>query len=237
MSGNETRSFFQSDLYVRHNARRLEHLAALHLDLAGKTVLELGAGIGDHSIFYLDRGCAVTAIEPRAGNIEVLHNRMREFPDAWNPSRLRVIQADVERLDNIDALGTFDVVHCYGLLYHLNDPVHVLRMAAARCRGIFLLETKVRLDHHPSSITEDRENPTNSVQGPVTLLTREELLARLAEQFVHVYVPTLPVWHEQFPTAWDSVPADRWPIRAVVVCAREPLTSSSLQEVFVQKIS
>jgi len=50
---------FLSYHYQRHNQRRLEHLASLGLDIAGCTVLEVGAGIGDHTSFFLDRGCEV----------------------------------------------------------------------------------------------------------------------------------------------------------------------------------
>ena len=37
---------FRNPHYQRHNRRRQEHLASLDLDLRGKTVLELGAGLG-----------------------------------------------------------------------------------------------------------------------------------------------------------------------------------------------
>jgi len=40
---------FHSVGYLRHNARRLEHLNSLGLDISGRSVLELGAGIGDHT--------------------------------------------------------------------------------------------------------------------------------------------------------------------------------------------
>ena len=62
---------FRGGHYQRHNARRLEHLASLRLDLAGKRVLEVGAGIGDHTTFFLDRDCTVVATEPRPENCRV----------------------------------------------------------------------------------------------------------------------------------------------------------------------
>src|ERR1700689_3147468 len=37
---------FRSNQYLRHNARRLEHLASLRIPVAGMSVLEVGAGIG-----------------------------------------------------------------------------------------------------------------------------------------------------------------------------------------------
>ncbi len=54
---------FLSYHYQRHNQRRLEHLATLGLSIAGSTVLEVGAGIGDHTSFFLDRGCHVVCTE------------------------------------------------------------------------------------------------------------------------------------------------------------------------------
>src|SRR5258706_7389962 len=56
---------FRSLGYLRHNQRRQEHLASLGLELADRSVLELGAGVGDHTTFFLDLGCTVTAVEPR----------------------------------------------------------------------------------------------------------------------------------------------------------------------------
>lgn len=227
----DPRALFQSDLYVRHNARRLEHLASLGLDLAGRSVLELGAGIGDHSVFYLDRGCRVTAIEPRPENVEVLRGRMRELPGVWNPERLRVIEARVEDLDRIDGLGQFDVVHCYGLLYHLAAPVETIRAAAAHCADVMVIETKVRLAEHDAVSIEDRDNATNAFDGRVTLLERGELLAALAASLPHVYEPAIPVAHEQFPADWTRMPVGQWPIRMVAVASRRPLSSASLRPV------
>src|ERR1700682_5619401 len=56
---------FHSSSYLRHNASRQEHLATLGLDLNNKSVLEVGAGIGDHTTFFLDRGCEVLCTAPR----------------------------------------------------------------------------------------------------------------------------------------------------------------------------
>src|SRR5438045_257276 len=47
---------FLSPAYQSHNIARLQHLDSLGLDLSGKRVLEVGAGVGDHTLFYLYRG-------------------------------------------------------------------------------------------------------------------------------------------------------------------------------------
>src|SRR5262249_51294506 len=66
---------FRSDGYLRHNARRLEHLASLQIPVAGLSVLEIGAGIGDHSHYYIDRDCVITITEARSENLEWLKKR------------------------------------------------------------------------------------------------------------------------------------------------------------------
>src|SRR5688572_10851078 len=72
---------FHAPSYLRHNARRLEHLATLGLPIAGSTVLEVGAGIGDHTSFYLDRGCTVTTVEAREANCHVIALQMARMND------------------------------------------------------------------------------------------------------------------------------------------------------------
>lgn len=119
--------------YLRHDQRRLEHLASLGLSIAGSSVLEVGAGIGGHTSFFLDRGCQVVSTEARPENLEVL--------------RLRYPGIQVKRLDldNPDSSleETFDIVHCYGVLYHLKEPVGAIEYMSARCRKLLLLETCV----------------------------------------------------------------------------------------------
>lgn len=68
-------TYFINDEYQRHNRRRQEHLASLALPLANKTVLEVGAGIGDHTSFFLDRQCRVTVTDARAENLDYVKAR------------------------------------------------------------------------------------------------------------------------------------------------------------------
>src|SRR5215470_2944398 len=81
---------FATDYYRRHNSRRLEHLATLGLQIAGRRVLELGAGVGDHTSFFIDRGCVVTSVEGRIENLAILRSR---FP---------LVTTILHDLDNVD---------------------------------------------------------------------------------------------------------------------------------------
>src|SRR5437870_2171853 len=103
---------FSNYWYIRHNQRRQEHLASLNLDLFDKTVLEVGAGIGDHSSFWVDRSCKLLITEARIENLNLIKER---FPD----EQVQQLNLDDHYLP--DNLGHFDIVYCYGLLYHLKN--------------------------------------------------------------------------------------------------------------------
>src|ERR1041385_2522229 len=95
--------------YQQHNVSRLQHLESLGLDLAKKSVLELGAGIGDHSLFYLYRNCRVLAVEGRSRLAKRLSERLG--------IDVKVVDFDREA-EKLEQLGRFDLVHFYGLLFH-----------------------------------------------------------------------------------------------------------------------
>ena len=122
---------FATDHYRRHNSRRLEHLATLGLDLAGRKVLEVGAGIGDHTSFFLDRNCHVTALEGRPENVEILKSR---FP------LVETLCLDLDD-DEIADFRRFEIVYAYGLLYHLAEPRRAIVRMPVWCSDLLLLET------------------------------------------------------------------------------------------------
>jgi 2-polyprenyl-3-methyl-5-hydroxy-6-metoxy-1,4-benzoquinol methylase len=120
------------------NHARQSHLASLGLDLAGKTVLEVGAGIGLHTPFFLERGCSVTVTDGRAENVAEIARRHPGVKTA-------IVDLEVDRPIE---LGRFDVIYCYGLLYHLSNPQRALARLADVCDGQLLLETAVSPGTH-----------------------------------------------------------------------------------------
>lgn len=66
----------------------------------------------------------------------------RLMAEALGHSRTTFRQSDVHAL-RADDLGTFDLVLCFGLIYHLENPIGALRVARALCRGTCLIETQV----------------------------------------------------------------------------------------------
>jgi SAM-dependent methyltransferase len=213
-------SAFQYDGYRRHNSRRLEHLTSLGLPLAGRQVLELGAGIGDHTGYFVDRGCRVTAVDGRAQNLAVLK------------ARFAAVATVLHDLDDAEApdLGRFDIVYAYGVLYHLVDPARALARIADWTQGMLLLETCVSFgaDIAINPVGERIEDPTQSLHGRGCRPTRGWVFETLKGLFAHVYVPATQPWHEEFPLDWQQCDSDAALIRAIFIAARAPLDNPLL---------
>lgn len=208
---------FHSDHYLRHNARRLEHLASLHLPISGKSVLEVGAGIGDHTGFYLDRGCRVTVTEARPDNLQILRTKF---------SDVRELDLEAPLLDG----GPFDICHCYGLLYHLSNPDVAIAFMAEKTNGMFLLETCISFgdDMSINRVAEHKMSPSQAFSGTGCRPTRPWLFNELKKHFPHVYTTVTQPAHEEFPSDWTR-PKDGL-ARAVFVAARQPLQNELLSE-------
>jgi hypothetical protein len=216
--------FFAHDAYQRHNRRRQEHLATLMLPLARKTVLELGAGIGDHTSFFLDRNCSVTVTDAREENLA--HVRTR-FPSVST----RVV--DLE--DDLPSdLAAHDVVYAYGLLYHLADPGSGLRRMASMAKEMLLLETCVSFGNTEAvnGVAENTDDPTQAMHGTGCRPTRPWVFNSLKRLFDHVYVPRTQPWHEEFPMDWRGAPPTNATglYRSVFVASRVPLESPLMSD-------
>lgn len=206
--------YFRNRYYHRLNDRRLEHLASLGLDLAGKRVLEVGAGIGDLTHFFLDRGCEVTITDAREDNLAVAAERYRgervetALLDLDDPP-----EAGAWRGGLSDARG-FDVVFCFGLLYHLIRPGEAIAWLAEQAgeRGVLLLETVCALGEHEAVnlVDESMTRCSQSLRGQGCRPTRAWVLSQMREGFGHSALLKTQPWHDEFPIAWpDRGPSDR----------------------------
>src|SRR6266508_1002094 len=194
LSRSEPLRVFHSHDYLRHNARRQEHLASLGIPVAGTSVLEVGAGIGDHSHYFLDRGCQLTITEAREENLRVLSRR---YPSA-----------DIQRLDLEDPVAItgapFDVVYCYGTLYHLSDSAPAIQFLSNNCSSALLLETCVSFGSEIilNPISENQKTPSQAFSGVGCRPTRPWVMQELQRHFEFVYVPVTQPNHEEFPLDW-----------------------------------
>jgi 2-polyprenyl-3-methyl-5-hydroxy-6-metoxy-1,4-benzoquinol methylase len=122
---------FDQPFYDDITQARIQHLKLLNLSLKGKKLIDVGSGIGRFSDFFYDQGCEVFCIDGRPENIQTLRSL---YPE------LRAEVVDVESQELLD-YGNFDVVFCYGLLYHLSDPFGFIKNAYKICNEMMIIET------------------------------------------------------------------------------------------------
>lgn len=213
---------FLSYHYQRHNQRRLEHLASLGLNIAGSTVLEVGAGIGDHTHFFIDRGCQIVASDARHENLKILRSR---YPD------VKVLHIDLDNPPKIFN-DLFDIIYCYGVLYHLQHPTEALEFMSRCCRKMLLLETCVSFGDKDSlnPCNEDLRNPTQSISGMGCRPTRKWVYNQLKRHFDFVYLPITQPHHEEFPVDWTLPPSKKTLARAVFIASRQQIINRFLVE-------
>lgn len=218
----DPRQAFHSDHYLEHNQRRQEHLESLGLSIRGRSVLEVGGGIGDHTQFFIDRGCPVVTSDGRPENVAILRRR---YPD------IEVRHLDMDH-PPVSPEKTFDIVYCYGLLYHLKYPAEAIRFLAKSCQGMLLLETLVSYGDadDPHLCREDHRSPTQSVSGIGCRPTRRWVMNRLQECFPFAYMPLTQPRHREFPLDWKNPSKGVKLTRSVFIGSRTPLVNGLLTQ-------
>jgi SAM-dependent methyltransferase len=212
---------FDTDAALELNAARLAHLASLDLAIDGRAVLEVGAGVGRLTDFFLNRGCSIVVTEARAENVDALRRRLPTV-DA------RV--ADVE--EDLQHLGRFDVVFCYGVLYHLESPLRALRNMAAVCDDLLLIETMVCDARAPLLRIDDETKSANQALRGLAHRPSPAYLAMVLNRvgFDYVYAADPPD-HPDYRFSWlDNLDISRNGalLRGVFVASRSPLERRGL---------
>jgi SAM-dependent methyltransferase len=222
---NEWAVFFTPEALTINKAR-LDHLGSLGLDLSGKSVLEVGAGIGLHTVFFEDRGCNVLCTD---GNPKNVAEMIRRYPSR------RVQVLDLDQATDLSYLGEFHLVYSYGTLYHLSKPEQALKALAGVCLEMILLETCVSLGKY-AELHLVREPPASnqSVSGIGSRPTRLWIMQMLRTYFGHAYITRTQPRHPDFELDWRT-PAAQPLYRSVFVGSKKPITNPSLLEDIPEK--
>ncbi len=120
--------------------RQLLNLMGLDKRLSQLRALDLGCLEGGFTVEFAKWGVLESiGVEARRQNYELCELIKDHFSDLNN---LKFMLADVKELDP-EALGTFHMVFCCGLLYHLDNPVEFLRFLRQVCdwNGFLFLDT------------------------------------------------------------------------------------------------
>jgi SAM-dependent methyltransferase len=144
-----------------------------------RTVLDVGCGVGYFAASLRDMGFEVTAVDAREANISEARRRHPGID-------FRV--ADVEDAQ-LAALGRFDLVLCFGLLYHLENPFRTMRSLYALTAKLLLVESICLPQETPLLLLFDEPAGEDQSLQSVSCYPSEGALVKMAFRsgFPHVY--------------------------------------------------
>ena len=154
------------------------------------TALDAGCGVGFFSQMLRDCGLEVRAFDGRSQNVAEARARFPEIPFE---------QADVED-PAIRASGVHDLVLCFGLLYHLENPLLAMRNLHALTGKCLLLESMCVPGDQTTTLLREEPRQDDQSLTDVAFYPSEAALAKMLYRagFRVVYrVASLPE-HQDF---------------------------------------
>lgn len=216
---------FDKPHYVDITEARLSHLKFLELPVAGKKVIDVGCGIGRLSEFFANQGCDTFCIDGRFENIKILKELY--------PERKAAV-VDLETSQILE-YGKFDIVFCYGLLYHLADTFGFIKNAFRICNEMMIIETCITDANDPVLllVKEQQNKVTQAVSGIGSRPSPSYVVACLyLAGFKYVYTPVELPNHKQFKYKRVddfSHLRDGEPIRDIFIASHKKIPSSKLR--------
>ncbi|MEZ3115667.1 class I SAM-dependent methyltransferase [Halobaculum sp. MBLA0147] len=127
------------------------------IDLAGKRVLEVGAGDGRHALYMASRGADVLALEPEAAGATEQNVRSTLTALSEHCDRLQV---DSSTFQEFEARESFDFVFMHNVVNHLDEAatqrLHDSRQAKETYRELFQKLRRI-LTHDGSALIADAD--------------------------------------------------------------------------------
>lgn len=150
----------------------------------GSKILDIGAGTGVYSLHYADKGYDVTSVELVKRNLNTLKSKIKENMD------IKAIEGNGLDLSFLED-DSFDVVLCFGPLYHLakeEDKLRCISEAKRVCKKdgkiffayisndmVFITETMLYNSNHLTSGEYDKETFKLHDETPFCFLTVEKM--------------------------------------------------------------
>jgi FkbM family methyltransferase len=180
---------YQKLIRAREEAiRNVLHCLSPALGL--KTALDAGAGVGFFSQTLADCGLSVRGFDGRSENVAEARKRFPHIP-------FELIDLEDR---SILALGKFDLVLCFGLLYHLENPLLAVRHLRALTEKCLLLESMCVPDDKPTMLLREEPRECDQSLTDVACYPSEDslikMLYRAGFSFVYRLAP-LPK-HDDF---------------------------------------
>ena len=184
------------------NDMRLKFLDYLNLDLNNKKVLEMSCGAtGWLSSYLYNKKSILTITDSRIENIR--YNISKNKLDNIN---YKIVDYDMKE----SITEKYNIIFCFGLLYHLNNIENVIKNIGKNCKEYCLISTCVSRNNRESrQYNDNKSNTTQAMNGIGLSFSRETLIKELKKYFKYVLVPYyLPNDPNNYPIQWP-VPKGR----------------------------
>ncbi|HYL87070.1 MAG TPA: FkbM family methyltransferase [Candidatus Angelobacter sp.] len=154
------------------------------------TAVDAGCGVGFFSQTLVECGLTACGFDARAENVE---EARRRFPE------IAFGEGDVED-ETIASLGRFDLVLCFGLLYHVENPLRAIRNLRAIVRKCLLLESMCVPGEKPALLLREEPRQEDQSLSEVACYPSESSLVKMLYRagFAKVYRVTPLPDHEDF---------------------------------------
>lgn len=156
--GTVTESYLPPQVRAIHTTRdRALRMFLDGRDFATSTAIDVACHEGYFSLLLEDHFKSVVGLDKNADSLR----KARQIVDLLGHSRIRLIEGALESYSE----STADFVLCFGLLYHVENPVQVFRDLARLARSAICIETQVLPVDMETSVEDGNYSSQRSVQG------------------------------------------------------------------------
>ncbi len=214
-----TKWVFDETHYKEMNVARAETASAilttLKTTLGLESALDLGCGLGYYSSLLHDSGFRVLGLDGRKENVE---EAGRRFP------HIEFQVADAED-PSLHRFGSFDLVFCFGLVYHLENPFRVIRNIAKMATKAALVEGMVYPSLEPVMVLLDENEGVDQGLNHMAFYASEACLVKMLRRsgFPSCYLPDKMPAHPDFHAGRDGFPR-----RTMLLSSKSPLSLSGI---------
>ncbi|HTQ61188.1 MAG TPA: class I SAM-dependent methyltransferase [Candidatus Solibacter sp.] len=211
---------FDLEHYEKLNTARSTVVGDLLGEVASQvklqTAIDVGSGLGYFSAYLHSLGLQVTAVDGRRENVEEAGHRVPQV-------KFHTINAEDHALRE---LGQFDLVFCFGLLYHLENPFVAARHLHALTRNLLLVESVIFPGSEPIMALVDETSNEDQGLNHLAFYPTEACLVKLLYRvgFPNVYLFSRMPEHEHYRSRHNARQA-----RTMLAASQSPLLASLLQ--------
>ncbi len=185
---------FDQQHYELLNRARGDVVRSLLGELKGplglRTAIDVGCGLGYFSGFLKSLGFDVTAVDGRQQNVDEAQRR--------NPD-IRFLRFDAEDLA-MQSLGKFDLVFCFGLLYHLENPMLAIRQLEQMTGKLLLVEAVISPGDEPTMALIEESPDEDQGLNHIAFYPTEACLLKMFYRagFPHAYTFSVQPDHPDY---------------------------------------